>query len=97
MKSVLAAYTSYFNKKYGRRGSLFESTYKAVLIGNDTQLMHITRYIHLNHAEYRTWCHSSYSDYFSSKPRAFIDPRPIFEIFASLKQYREFVDDYASL
>ena len=32
MKSILVAYTTYFNKKYDRRGSLFESTYKAVRI-----------------------------------------------------------------
>lgn len=30
--SVLTAYTMYFNKKYKRRGPLFENTYKAVPI-----------------------------------------------------------------
>lgn len=96
-KSVFGAYTSYFNKKYKRRGSLFESTYKAVRIDNDAQLMHITRYIHLNHASYKTWRHSSYGDYLSSSPRAFVDSRPILEVFSSPLQYREFVDDYESM
>lgn len=97
MRSILASYTSYFNNKYRRRGSLFESTYKAVRISSDAHLMHITRYIHLNHANYREWRHSSYSDYLALEPRAFIDPLPILELFPSQEKYREFIDDYESL
>lgn len=97
MKSLLVAYTFYFNKKYKRRGALFESTYKAVLIHEDVQLMHITRYIHLNHDSYQFWSHSSYQDYLSDKPRPFIDPSSILELFSSRKQYAEFVADYEEL
>ncbi|MFZ2544652.1 MAG: transposase [Candidatus Saccharimonadales bacterium] len=97
MKSILVAYTFYFNKKYKRRGALFESTYKAVLIREDIQLMHITRYIHLNHNSYQFWQHSSYQDYLSDEPREYINPRPILELFASRKQYEEFVADYEEL
>lgn len=91
--SVLTAYTMYFNKKYKRRGPLFENTYKAVRIDNDTQLMHITRYIHLNHHNYRAWDHSSYNDYLG-QARDWIDTRSILELFPSTKAYRTFVDDY---
>lgn len=94
--SVLTAYTMYFNKKYKRRGPLFESTYKAVSIAADSQLLHITRYIHLNHDQYRTWAHSSYRDYMIS-PREWIDPTFILELFDSKRQYKEFVDDYESM
>lgn len=97
MKSVLVAYTTYFNKKYKRRGALFESTYKAVRIGDDMQLMHITRYIHLNHKSYRTWRHSSYKDYLSNDPHVFIQPIPILELFESKEKYEEFVADYEEL
>ena len=96
MSSVLTAYTMYFNKKYKRRGSLFESTYKAVLIADDVQLMHITRYIHLNHAGYRTWPHSSYDDYLSNA-RDWVDPTQILALFGSKQRYKEFVDDYEEL
>jgi len=96
MSSILTAYTMYFNKKYKRRGSLFESTYKAVLITEDPQLMHITRYIHLNHAKFRTWPYSSYQDYLGTF-RDWIDPASILELFSSKKQYEEFVDDYEEL
>lgn len=96
MSSVLTAYTMYFNRKYTRRGSLFESTYKAVPILEDAQLIHITRYIHLNHSSYRTWPYSSYKDYLRI-PREWIEPKNILELFDSKEKYKEFVDDYESL
>ncbi len=96
MSSVLTTYTMYFNKKYKRRGSLFESTYKAILITDDSQLMHITRYIHLNHAKYRSWPFSSYGDHLKIA-RDWIDTKPILELFTSPQAYREFTDDYEQL
>lgn len=93
MTSLIPAYTAYFNKRHKRRGSLFESRYKAVWIENDTQLMHITRYIHLNHSKYETWKHSSYQDYFDNA-REWIDPSPILNLFSSKEAYREFVANY---
>ena len=96
MGSMLTAYTMYFNRKYRRRGSLFESTYKAVPIIDDVQLMHITRYIHLNHPSYRTWSFSSYSDYLGAS-RIWVEPANILELFVSKQQYKEFVDDYESM
>ncbi len=96
MTSLLTAYTAYFNKKHKRRGSLFESTYKAVWIGDDTQLQHITRYIHLNHAKYATWSHSSYRDYLGHS-RDWINPTPILELFTSQNAYVEFVSDYEDI
>lgn len=96
MSSVLTAYTMYFNRKYKRRGSLFESTYKAVPILEDAQLLHITRYIHLNHTEYKTWLYSSYDDYLKA-PREWIYPGAILELFSSKLHYKEFVDDYEAM
>jgi putative transposase len=96
MQSLMTAYTAYFNKRHKRRGSLFESRYKAVWIENDTQLMHITRYIHLNHSKYASWKHSSYRDYFGNT-RAWIDPNPILDLFSSAESYKEFVADYEDI
>lgn len=96
MKSLMTAYTAYFNSRHKRRGSLFESRYKAVWIENDTQLMHITRYIHLNHAKYATWKHSSYADYLDDA-RTWIDSDPILELFSSKDSYKDFVVDYEDI
>lgn len=93
MQSVSTAYSMYFNKKYERRGPLFENVYRAVLIESDEQLQHITRYIHLNNADFREWPHSSYVDYLTLA-RNWIAPEKSLELFANLEEYKTFVEDY---
>lgn len=52
MNSLGTRYGMYFNRKYKRIGSLFQDVYKAVLIETDEQLLHLSRYIHLNPIRY---------------------------------------------
>lgn len=42
MKSIMVAYSAYFNRTYKRTGSLFESRFKASLITSDNYLLHIS-------------------------------------------------------
>jgi len=48
MSKILTAYSSYFNKKYGRTGSLFGSNFKSEHLDTDEYLKYIFSYIHLN-------------------------------------------------
>ncbi|MBI2450905.1 MAG: transposase [Parcubacteria group bacterium] len=48
MHKLGGGYTMYFNQKYERTGSLFQGTFKAVLVEKDAQFLHIPDYIHLN-------------------------------------------------
>ncbi len=48
MNNVLNSYTRYFNTYHKRKGPLWEQRFKNVLVKNDEQLLHLTRYIHLN-------------------------------------------------
>lgn len=48
MKRILTSYACYFNKRRKRSGSLFIHPFKAVLVDGDDQLLHVSRYIHLN-------------------------------------------------
>lgn len=95
MRSIGTAYTLYFNKKYRRRGPLFENHYRAVLVHSDAYLQHISRYIHLNHKQYKTWPHSSYAAFVQpmSAPD-WLDTEVVLGLFDSHKQYLDFVDDY---
>ena len=71
--------------------------FKAVIILQNEQLMHITRYIHLNKYNYKTWPWSSYHDYAREQPRNWVESQPILDLFDSKGQYVEFVDDYQEL
>ncbi|MDO8489408.1 MAG: transposase [Candidatus Omnitrophota bacterium] len=48
MSNVLNSYTRYFNTLHKRKGPLWEGRFKNVLVETDEQLLHLTRYIHLN-------------------------------------------------
>lgn len=48
LNSLATRYVQYFNKKYKRVGPLFQGVYKAVLVTSEEQLLHLSRYIHLN-------------------------------------------------
>ena len=48
MQKVSTAYSMYFNKKYGRSGSLFEGKFKSRHAGDDKYLKYLFSYIHLN-------------------------------------------------
>ena len=48
MANLQNGYAKYFNIKTRRAGPLFQSIFKAVRIETDEQLLHTSRYIHLN-------------------------------------------------
>lgn len=48
MRRVCTNYSMYFNKKYGRQGSLWETIYKGVVVEGEGQMIALARYIHLN-------------------------------------------------
>lgn len=48
INDVENSFTRYFNLKFKRKGPLWQSDYKAVRIRTNEQLLHVSRYIHLN-------------------------------------------------
>jgi len=71
MHKLGIGYTLYFNKKYHRSGSLFESVFKAIHIDSEDYLLFLCKYIHNNTekhglAKNKNWVWSSYSQYFSN-------------------------------
>jgi len=98
MRNVLNSYTRYFNIKHNRKGPLWEGRFKKTTVESDEQLLHLTRYIHLNAVTAylvdspEDWYFSSYREYLSldgKKPPIceygdILDIRP--------DSYREFVE-----
>lgn len=94
MRGVMTSYSRYFNQKYHRSGALFETSYKASRISNESYFQHISRYIHLNR---KNWEHSPYSsiDFYTGRRQAeWLRPGRILNSFSSAEDYRQFLSDY---
>ncbi len=69
---VLNSYTHYFNFLHNRKGPLWQGRSKKVLCESDEQVLHLTRYIHLNPVtaylvdKPEEWKWSSYHEYIES-------------------------------
>lgn len=69
MARVLNGYSRFFNTKHKRTGPLWSGRFKNVRVENDEQLLHLSRYIHLNPTSAgliekpEKWKYSSYLEY----------------------------------
>jgi REP element-mobilizing transposase RayT len=48
IRRISTGYSMYFNLVYNSKGTLFEHSFKAVLVNTDEQLLQLCRYLHLN-------------------------------------------------
>lgn len=98
------SYTKFFNTKTNRTGPIFLNLFKAVRIETQNQLLHVTRYIHLNpytsfllkkieDIEKYEW--SSFKTYLDTKEQDLIDKEEILPIFKNLKNFKTFTLDHA--
>jgi len=101
LHQLLDSYTKYFNKRYTRVGSLFQGTFKAVLIESDEELLHVSRYIHLNPftgylvkslQESFEYPWSSVKNYLSDSS-SFITTTYMLSHFKTLEHYKTFVEE----
>lgn len=97
------SYTRYFNTRHERDGALLLDQFKAVRIETDEQLLHVSRYIHLNPYtsfvvksldELRTYPWFSLSNYLRGEA-SFIDTHFVLSFFKNVKDYERFVFDQA--
>jgi len=99
MHRILTAYGKYFNAKYRKKGHVFESPFKAVHTKNNTQLLHLSAYIHKNPKEIKSWeknydkyPYSSYQDYIGlNRWGNFLSTEIVLKQFKDQAKYRDFV------
>jgi len=48
MRRLLTGHAIYYNYRHRRHGHLFQNRYKSILCQEDTYLLELVRYIHLN-------------------------------------------------
>lgn len=94
MRSLMTSYSRYFNARYNRSGPLFESRYRASLIQDEAYLEHISRYIHLNPAQWRSYEYSSLPYYLQQVAVSWVRPERIAGIFETPEKYLQFMEDY---
>jgi len=94
------SYSHYFNLKHQRKGGLFESRFKAIRIETEAQLLHLSRYIHLNpYSSYVVkdfnallkYPHSSLSEYLGLSQTSFCQKEVVLNQFTSLNAYKKFL------
>jgi putative transposase len=106
MQSLISRYATYFNKRHERIGSLFQGKYKATMVENEGYIFHLSRYIHINPAEYTKDLintYSSYAEYLGIRHTIWIKPDLILSYFNNQKllpnynganSYKNFVEHY---
>jgi len=92
MRSVLTAYSMYYNLRYKGSGHVFQGVFKASLISDEAYLAHISRYIHLNPETYKTYKWSSLQYYLGEPAPTWLHVSLPLEM-TSL-QYNDFLEDY---
>lgn len=94
------SYSRYFNVKHDRVGTMFQGRFQAVVVRTDEQLLHLSRYVHLNAPVARivelpaAYPWSSYQYYMSETVSRLCQPSTILELAGSSAQYQTFVEDF---
>ena len=102
MSKLSNSYTKYYNIRHKRVGPLFQGEFKSVLVESDEQLIHLSRYIHLNpyvsfivkNLESYEW--SSYMEYINQNPNQICSKNIVTDFFENIEKYQSFILDYAT-
>lgn len=98
------SYTRYFNTNQKRIGSLLQGNFKAARMETDEQLIHVSRYIHLNPyssyvvknlKELENYPYSSLPEYLNPKMPVRCSKEIVLHHFKNVASYKKFVFDQA--
>lgn len=103
MAKFTNSYTKYFNTKHERVGPLFQGVFKAVHVESDEQLIHLSRYIHLNPVagfiikinELEKYQWSSYLEYLNIVKKQMVNTAEVMNFFRTPDKYKQFILDQA--
>jgi len=98
------SYTRYFNTKNKRNGPLLQGKFKAVHITTNEQLVHVSRYIHLNPytsliikkvEDLMNYPFSSFPEYLGKSRQSFCQKELVLSHFKKTNTYKDFVFNQA--
>lgn len=104
MHYINGSYTTYFNRKQGRNGHLFQGRYKAILVDVDHYLLELSRYSHLNPVRAglvkrpEEYPYSSYRSYITREREEMVHRDRIWGMISGdgrngVQKYRKFVEE----
>ena len=99
MKRLSLAYTKAINKRFERVGSLFQGRFQTILVEEQTYLVHLVKYIHLNPVKAgfvefaRDWEFSSYQEYAGLRNGTLPRMDVVQSQLTSADEYRSFLED----
>jgi putative transposase len=102
LHALQTSYAKAVNKRYERSGHLFQDSYQKIMIKDDSYLVYLSRYIHLNPVKAglasrpEDWEFSSYRDYIGMKREILSEPEIILSQFRGRQDYHKFVMDNES-
>jgi putative transposase len=104
MADITNSYTKYFNTKHKRIGSLFQGPFQAVHIESEEQLIHLSRYIHINPFvssvvelnQISSYPYSSLGSYLGMEKQPWLVSQIVLSHFAETNSYKQFVVDQIS-
>lgn len=100
MSNFQNSYTRYFNTRSKRKGPLFYDQFKAVRVKSDEQLLHVSRYIHLNpysgyvvkdKNDLLNYPWSSLPEYLNRDNKNICETDTITSFFRSRRKYSQFI------
>ena len=97
IQHLFNSYTQAFNRQQGRNGTLFEGRVQSIRVDDETYLIHLCRYIHLNpviaglvsHPE--EWQYSNYLEWIGKRDGTLIDRDLVRAYIAKPSDYEEFI------
>jgi len=110
MRRLLTGHAGYFNKRHRRAGHLFQNRYKSILCQEDSYLLELVRYIHLNPLraglvdfdQLNIYPYSGHSALMGKVQRNWQDTEWILKLFANRvraarRRYHDFVEKGISM
>jgi hypothetical protein len=100
MQLLSISFTKTINQKHNRVGSLFQGQFQATPIVQDTHLIYLSAYIHLNPVraglaqQADEWPFSSYREYINLRQGTIPSPNLVVEYISGIDRYQEFVESF---
>jgi REP element-mobilizing transposase RayT len=97
LQSLLTGYVRRFNQTHRHHGHLFQGRYKAIVCDQDSYLLELVRYIHLNPVRAKMvkrpgdWPWSGHREYLGREKRGLIDAGPVMGELGTVARYEAFV------